>query len=158
MPELLSIGIESIGLRPPLFISVAPSGIVLPITVEIDASWDAVVVLFEPDVQLEVEARPPPSKVEELDVVLLVAPEPLALHVELGAGLSPPGLISVDASGAPAVVLLPLEPMPSGDVVPIPDEVTAVCAIAPCQPQRSATNNPNPDRIEISGMLVRATP
>lgn len=99
------------GLTPPLSISVAPRGIVLPawLNPEFDPdveSGEAVPVEDTVgDAQLDVEATdpaglyPPPSNVEFVSLTL----EPLLVDEQfaLGAGLKPPGLISVAPNGMP---------------------------------------------------------
>jgi hypothetical protein len=158
--ELLDIGTVISGLTPPLLISVEPSGIVPPFNVKFefvptDESGDAVpvdVAVFTDapgDAQTEVvvEPNPPPSKVEPIvDVEPMpepfnpVVPEdipelavnPLVLQFESGAGLKPPGSISVAPRGIPVELFDPLGPLepgtPSGDVVPMPPLVIGLCA------------------------------
>jgi len=62
------------------------------------------------------------------------------LQFESGAGLKPPGSISVAPSEIPVPLFNPLaalEPgMPSGDVGPRPDGVITLCACAAVQPNR----------------------
>jgi hypothetical protein len=155
----LDIGTVINGLMPALSISVEPSGIVPPFTVKfefvvVDQSGEAVPLdvallagaLVEAQAEVMVEPNPPPSKTEPVtDVETIpdpldpVVPEdipenadPLVLQFETGAGLKPPGSISVAPSGIPVALFDPLdalEPsMPSGEVAPRPDVVIALCA------------------------------
>src|SRR5262249_23479791 len=59
---------------------------------------------------------------------------PLALQFETGAGLKPPGSISVAPSGIPVALFDPLDALepntPSGDVVPRLDVLIPLCAWA----------------------------
>jgi hypothetical protein len=157
--ELLDIGAVISGLTPALSISVEPSGIVPPFNVKlefvvVDESGEAVPLdvallagaLVEAQAEVIVEPNPPPSKIEPVtDVEAIpdpldpVVPEdipenadPLVLQFETGAGLKPPGSISVAPSGIPVGLFDPLdalEPsMPSGEVAPRPDVVIALCA------------------------------
>ena len=150
--RLLDIGVVISGLTPALSISVEPSGIVPPFNVKfefvpIEESGDAkppdVALLADPLVEAHaevvIELNPPPSKTEPLtgvevpDPLSPVTPEdipeyaPLVLQFETGAGLKPPGSISVAPSGIPVVLFDPpdaLEPstpsgkVASGDVIP----------------------------------------
>jgi hypothetical protein len=166
------VGVESgtIGLRPVVPVSVAPSGIVPPIReAELvpDVEADGDVPLADDDAQPAVVFIPPPSNVEGviIDAVPLgpedcAEVEPLVLQVELTAGLKPPGLISVDPSGMLEFVapFVPPEPsVPSGEVVPIAGEVTEVCALTAAQPQnRASAANNNGRRIGISRTILRA--
>jgi hypothetical protein len=124
-------------------ISVAPSGIVLPITLEFvpDTCVEAVPPLGF-DVQMELGVRPPPSKaVEDVDDDVVSPVEPVELQVELGEGPRPPGSISVAPSGTPAPVkpLVPLVPdVPVGEVVPIPSGLVVVCAWPATQGAKNA--------------------
>ena len=168
--EPLDIGTVINGLTPALLISVEPSGIAPPFKVKFEfvpivESGDAVpvdvAVLTDPpcDAQSEVvaEPNPPPSKVEPMvdvepmpDPFNPVVPEdvpelavnPLALQFESGAGLKPPGSISVAPKGIPVGLFDPLgalEPgTPSGDVAPMPGLVITLCAWAAPQPSRIA--------------------
>lgn len=147
-------GTVGIGLTPLVPVSVAPSGIALPITLEPEGEAKAgVLPLPDVVVQLELGAViPPPSKVEEVDDVLLIPPEvPLALQVELGTVPRPPGSISVAPSGMP-VLFVPFVPMVlRADVVPNADGVTVVCALLAAQPQNSVRAVINSRRrIEVS--------
>ena len=156
--ELLDIGTVISGLTPALSISVEPSGIVPPFNVKfefvvVDESGEAVLVDVAlgtdapVDVQPEVmaEPNPPPSKTEPAAGVAaipeplnpVIPEDPLVLQAATGAGLKPPGSISVAPSGIPVVLFDPLdalEPsMPSGDVasrdvIPMPASVIALCA------------------------------
>jgi hypothetical protein len=160
--KLLVIGTVINGLTPALLISVEPSGIAPPFSVKFELvpiveSGDAVpvdvaVLTDAPgDAQIEVivEPNPPPSKVEPMpgvdaipDPLNPVMPEdipelavnPLVLQFESGAGLKPPGSISVAPSGIPVGLFDPvgaLEPgTPSGDVAPMPPLVIGLCAWA----------------------------
>jgi hypothetical protein len=168
--EPLDMGTMINGLTPPLLISVEPSGIAPPFKVKFEfvpivESGDAVpvdvaVLTDAPgDAQAEVvvEPNPPPSKVEPMvgveprpDALDPVMPEdipelaanPLALQFESGAGLKPPGSISVAPSGIPVGLFDPLgalEPgTPSGDVAPMPGLIITLCAWAAPQPNRIA--------------------
>jgi hypothetical protein len=148
---LLGAGTLSMGLTPPLSISVAPSGIVPPLSEEFEVtpgldSGEAVAPEDSScvDAQLDIEVadpatiNPPPSKVEVAPVVIPVVPEafvpnipkadPPALQFAVAAGLRPPGSISVAPSGIP-LPLDPLEPsVPRGDVAPIADVPIELCA------------------------------
>jgi hypothetical protein len=158
------------GLTPPLLISVEPSGIAPPFKVKFEfvpivesgdvVPVDVAVLTDAPgDAQAEVvvEPNPPPSKVEPMvgveprpDALDPVMPEdipelaanPLALQFESGAGLKPPGSISVAPSGIPVGLfdqLGALEPgTPSGDVAPMPGLIITLCAWAAPQPNRIA--------------------
>jgi hypothetical protein len=174
--ELLDIGTVISGLTPALSISVEPSGIVPPFKVKVgfapmDESGEAMPVdaplapnaLVEAQAEAMVEPNPPPSKTEPAtgveamaDPLSPVMPEdipeyaadPLVLQFEIGAGLKPPGSISVEPSGIPVALFDPagvLEPrIPSGDVAPMPELVIvpapliALCAWAAPQPNRIA--------------------
>jgi hypothetical protein len=137
-----------IGLTPPLASSVAPSGIAPPLRWNCKVAPAAASGEAEPseevssgDEQLDIEAAdptppsPPPSKEE---VALVVVPEALipfpaeldarGLQLGFGAGLNPPGLISVAANGMP-VPLDPPEPnTPGGEVAPIAERLIELCA------------------------------
>jgi hypothetical protein len=157
--EPLDIGTMINGLTPPLLISVEPSGIAPPFKVKFELvpiveSGDAVpvdvaVLIDAPgDAQTEVvvEPNPPPSKVEPMvgvepmpdEDIPELAVNPLALQFESGAGLKPPGSISVAPSGIPVGLfdsLGALEPgTPNGDVAPMPPLVIGLCAWAAPQP------------------------
>jgi hypothetical protein len=136
------------GLTPALSISVEPSGIVPPFNVKFefvptDESGKALPVdvalaadaLVDAQAEAMVEPDPPPSKTAP-------ATDPLVLQFETGAGLKPPGSISVAPSGIPVGLFDPpdvLEPsMPSGDVAPRPGVVIALCAWAAPLPSRIA--------------------
>jgi hypothetical protein len=166
----LDIGTVINGLTPALSISVEPSGIVPPFNVKfelvvVDESGGAVPVDVAPladalvDAQAEavVELNPPPSKTEPvLGIVAIPDPldpvmpedipeyvaDPLALQFETGAGLKPPGSISVAPSGMPVPLFDPLDELepsiPSGEVAPIPGVPIALCAWAAPQPKRTA--------------------
>jgi hypothetical protein len=163
--EPLDIGTVISGLTPALSISVEPSGIVPPFNVKLefvpmDESGEAVPVdaalLTDAPVDAHAEAmvepNPPPSKTElvtgvevmpdPLDDDIAEFDEPLVLQFDIGAGLRPPGSISVAPSGMPVPPFDPvatLEPsMPSGEVAPRPDVVVALCAWAAPQPNRTA--------------------
>ena len=130
--EALGSGTATIGLTPVLLVSVAPSGIELPMTdpLELAPGVDNPVAPADDEVQPEVISNPPPSKIvpaADVDVVLFVPEdcepvEPLAPQAKVGAGLRPPGSICVDPSGI-AETVVPLVPFvpntPSGEVAPI---------------------------------------
>ncbi|MCK1478227.1 hypothetical protein ABIB06_002099 [Bradyrhizobium sp. LB8.2] len=137
--EVLGSGTVTNGLTPVLPVSVAPSGIELPMTdpLELAPGVDEPVAPADDEVQPEVISNPPPSKVVPaavIDVVLFVPEdcepvEPLAPQDGVGAGLRPPGSISVDPSGLPETVvpLVPFVPnTPSGEVAPIAEGLTEV--------------------------------
>jgi hypothetical protein len=146
---LVGAGTVMMGLTPPLSISIAPSGIVPPLSVELELppEFDSGEAVPPGDsvcdeVQLDVEfvdgtaVNPPPSNVEVAPIVIPVmpeafvpdSPEPLALQFTVTVGLTPPGSISVAPSGMP-VPLDPLGPnVPSGDVAPIAGVLIEVCA------------------------------
>ena len=166
--ELLVIGTVINGLTPALSISVEPSGIVPPFNVKFELvpiveSGDAVpvdvaVLTDAPgDAQTEVivEPNPPPLKVEPVPAVDAIpdplnpvmpedipenAVDPLVLQFESGAGLKPPGSISVAPRGIPVGLFDPLGALkpgtPSGDVAPMPGLVITLCAWAAPQPNR----------------------
>jgi hypothetical protein len=154
--EMLGSGTVGIGLRPLVPVSVAPSGIALPITLEPEVeAWTGVVSLPVVVVQPEPDdIMPPPSKAEEVDDMLLVPlDEPVALQVEPGRGPRPPGLISVAPSGmlVPFEPFVPLAPnVPSGEVAPIPEELMVLCALPVAQAQRTARAAIENRRIDIS--------
>jgi hypothetical protein len=109
-----------------------------------------------------VELSPPPSNVDVIPVFELVpdievmpgplepavpkdmpaGEETLVLQFETGAGLKPPGSISVAPNGIPVALFDPLDALepstPSGDVAPMPALVIALCAWAAPQPTRIA--------------------
>jgi hypothetical protein len=168
--EPLDIGTVINGLTPGLSISVEPSGIVPPFNVKLElvpivesgeaVPVDVAVLTDAPsDAQTElvVEPNPPPSKVEPMvdvgprpDALDPIMPEdipelaakPLVLQFESGAGLRPPGSISVAPSGIPVGLFDPLgvlEPgTPSGDVAPMPPLVITLCAWAAPPPNMIA--------------------
>jgi hypothetical protein len=167
--EPLGIGTVISGLTPALSISVEPSGIVPPFNVKfefvvVDESGEAVPLdvallgdaFVEAQAEVIVEPNPPPSKIEPVtDVEAIPDPldpvipediaenvDPLALQFETGAGLRPPGSISVAPSGIPVALFDPLDTLepstPSGDVAPMPALVIALCAWAAPQPNRAA--------------------
>jgi hypothetical protein len=174
----LDIGTVINGLTPALSISVEPSGIVPPFKIKFEfvpivesgeaVPVDVAVLTDAPgDAQTEVvEPNPPPSKVEPMpgvepmpDALDPVMPEdipefadPLALQFESGAGLKPPGLISVAPSGIPVGLFDPLgalEPgTPSGDVAPMPPLVIGLCAFAAPQPNMIAATMKGKSLIE----------
>lgn len=133
VPDALGSGTAGIGLMPLVPVSVAPSGMVLPITLEfIPDTWVEDVPPLDVAAQVELGVRPPPSKVEEDvddNVALVPFVEAVALQAELGAGPRPPGSISVAPSGTPVpfALFVPLVPIVlSGEVAPIPEGLTAV--------------------------------
>lgn len=178
--KLLVIGTVINGLTPALSISVEPSGIAPPFSVKFELvpiveSGDAVpvdvaVLTDAPgDAQTEVvvEPNPPPSKVEPMvdvepmpDPFNPVMPEdipelavnPLVLQFESGAGLKPPGSISVAPSGIPVGLFDPLDALepgtPSGDVAPMPPLVIGLCASAAPQPSRIVATTRGKSRME----------
>jgi hypothetical protein len=134
------------GLIPPLFISVAPRGIAVPVRFDpgIDPGVDNGDAVPLEDSVGEVQfvllvVEPPPSKVEVVPLMLEVDPPPLNVELmpelvlvdeqfALEAGLKPPGSISVAPKGTP-VPPLEIEPgMPSGDVAPSPGVPITLCA------------------------------
>ena len=179
--KLLVIGTVINGLTPALSISVEPSGIAPPFSVKFELvpiveSGDAVpvdvAVLIDapgdPQTEFIVEPNPPPSKVEPMpgvdaipDPLNPVMPEdipelavnPLVLQFESGAGLKPPGSISVAPRGIPVGLFDPLgtlEPgTPSGDVAPIPGMVIVFCAWAAPQPNRIAATMKGKSLMEL---------
>jgi hypothetical protein len=131
-----------VGLRPPLSISVAPSG--MPPAPPVDAppdpdvtSPDAVLAtaLVAPQPVLPAPLMPPPSKVPipaDDKPLTVEQPEP---NSGPGAGLKPPTLSWVTPSGmlgGDEDVLAVMPDMPSGDVMPSaePPGVVVVCAAA----------------------------
>ena len=137
--EVLGRGTVSNGLTPVLLVSVAPSGIELPMTdpLKLAPGVNEAVAAADDEVQPEVISNPPPSKVVPaavIDVVLFVPEdcepvELLAPQAVVGAGLRPPGSISVDPSGI-AETVVPLVPFvpntPRGDVAPIAEGLMEV--------------------------------
>jgi hypothetical protein len=162
VPNVLGSGTVSIGLRPLVPVSVAPSGIVLPITLEFEVEDEAGVVPL-PDVVVQLELGdgiPPPSKVGDVDDVVPLA-ELAALQVELGARPRPPGSISVAPSGTPApleppVTLVPI--VPRGEVAPNPDGLMAVWALLAAQVQKIARAAIEKCRTNISCIAHSAAP
>jgi hypothetical protein len=189
----LDIGVVISGLTPALSISVEPSGIVPPFNVKfefvpMDESGEAVPLdvpllagaLMEAQAEVVVESNPPPSKTEPAtgvdampgplnpvmpeDIPEYVA-DPLTLQFEIGAGLRPPGSISVAPSGIPVALFDPLDALepstPSGDVasgnvIPMPTPVTALWAWAAPQPNRIAATMRGRslmERLRCSGEL-----
>jgi hypothetical protein len=182
--KLLDIGVIISGLTPGLSISVEPSGIVPPFNVKfefvpIEESGEAkppdvtllVDALVEAQAEVVVEPNPPPSKAEPTGIEAIPDPlspvmpedipeyaaDPLVLQFEIGAGLKPPGSISVAPSGIPVVLFDPpdaLEPsipsgdVASGDVVPMPAPVIALCAWAAPLPNRTAAAKRGKSLIE----------
>ena len=163
----LDIGAAISGLTPALSSSVEPSGIVPPFNVKFEfvvvgENGEAVPLdvalpvdaFVDAQVEVVVEPKPPPSKTEPAtgieaipDPLDPVMPEdipaaPLALQFETGAGLKPPGSISVAPSGIPVALFDPLDALepntPSGDVVPRLDVLIPLCAWAASQPSRIA--------------------
>jgi hypothetical protein len=140
-----------IGLTPPLSSSVEPSGIAPPSSL----NWEPVTAVVsgeavpfeeggcneaQPATELAdpFAAIPPPSKIDAAPVIVPVVPEALIAYPPepdarmpqfgFGAGLKPPGLISVAPNGMP-VPLDPPEPsMPRGEVAPIADGLIELCA------------------------------
>jgi hypothetical protein len=162
----LGPGTVIIGLMPPLFISVAPSGIAPPSSVRLEFPLgfdNGEAVLPEDstcdDVQPEAEIvdgpdNPPPSNVEVVPAPLVPdRPEapPLALQFVPVAGLKPPGSTSVAPSGRP----VPIDPLdasePNGDVGPIAGVLIAFCACPAPQLIKSAVVITSKRRIDTSG-------
>lgn len=158
-PGMLGAGTVIAGLTPPLSISVAPRGIELPARPDPEPDEDGAVPpedvvdvgAVQPGIA-DPAASPPPSKVEfAVDVepapLLPATPvdDPADEQVALGAGLRPPGSISVAPSGIP----VPLDPfevlepgMPSGDVAPMAGGLDVVCASAgPVQARLARTES-----------------
>jgi hypothetical protein len=165
----LDIGAVISGLTPALSSSVEPSGIVPPFNVKFEfavvgESGEAVPLdvalladaLVDAQVEVIVEPNPPPSKTEPatgieaipdpLDPVMPedipeYAADPLMVQFETGAGLKPPGSISVAPSGIPVALFDPLDALepstPSGEVAPNPGTVITLCACAAPQPSRT---------------------
>jgi hypothetical protein len=178
--KLLVIGTVINGLTPALSISVEPSGIAPPFSVKFELvpiveSGDAVpvdvaVLTDAPgDAQTEVvvEPNPPPSNIEPVtdvepmpDALDPIMPEdipelavnPLVLQFESGAGLKPPGSISVAPSGIPVGLFDPLDALepgtPSGDVAPMPPLVIGLCAFAAPQLSRIVATTRGKSRME----------
>jgi hypothetical protein len=143
---MLGTGTVISGLTPPLPISVEPSGIAPPFSLRLALAPAADSGEAVPLIETEGESthgvvaeppagRPPPSKVEVVPVVPVVPGEVVpvtpseelpALQVATGAGLKPPGSISVAPSGMP-VPVDPIEPgTPSGDVARVVGMVIVV--------------------------------
>jgi hypothetical protein len=138
------------GLTPALLISVEPSGMVPPFRVKLEfvsmvdsgeaVPVDDVAPLVDAQVEAAVEPNPPPSKLE-LVIGIDVMPDPFMLQFETGAGLNPPGSISVAPSGIPVPLFDPVDmlgpSMPSGEVAPMPGVVIELCACAAVEPKRT---------------------
>jgi hypothetical protein len=141
----LDIGTVINGLTPALSISVEPSGIVPPFNVKfefvvVDKSGVAVPLdvalladaLVEAQAEVIVEPNPPPSKTDPATAIEAIPDAADPLQFETGAGLRPPGSISVAPSGIPVALFDPLDALepstPSGDVAPMPALVIALCA------------------------------
>jgi hypothetical protein len=166
----LSISVEPSGIVPPFsvkfeFVPIVESGDAVPVDVAMltDAPGDA-------QTEVVVEPNPPPSKVEPIvdvepvepmpDALDPVMPEdipenavnPLVLQFETGAGLKPPGSISVAPRGIPVGLFDPLDALepgtPSGEVAPIPGLVIVLCAWAAPQPNRIAATMNGKSLIE----------
>jgi hypothetical protein len=164
---LLGTGTVIMGLTPPLSISVAPSGIMPPLSIELELlpgfdSGEAVPPRDSvcEEVQLDVEVvdgtavNPPPSNVEVAPIVIPVPeafiPDSPELQFTVTVGLTPPGSISVAPSGMP-VPLDPLGPsVPSGEVAPIAGVLIEVCACPAPQPIRTTAAIASNLRIDIS--------
>lgn len=150
-------GVLIMGLRPPLSISVAPSGMLPPFSVKLVPAPDCGEAVppdtcDEPVAQLVVEVdealgvSPPPSNVPLEPVAI-----PETLQLAPGIGLRPPGSTSV----APSEMPVPLDPadapgMPRGDVSPNPDVPVALCACAVPQINKNAAMTVNARNISIS--------
>jgi hypothetical protein len=144
------------GLKPPLLISVAPSGMVPPFSVKLAPAPDCGDAVppdtcddpeAQPDVGELPVGSPPPSKVPP-DPVADPVPAP---QLAPGIGLSPPGSISVAPSGIPAPFDPPDVPgTPSGDVVPIADVAIELWAWAASQMNKKAVTTANARNIGIS--------
>lgn len=162
--EVLGIGTVIIGLIPALSISVEPSGIVPPFSVALEVvpgftSGEAVPV--EVTFVADEQAKPPPSNVEFVpDIVedplgpdIPEDEDPPELQVETGAGLKPPGSISVAPSGMPVPELDPVDEfvpsIPSGEVAPIPDVPVTLWACAGPVPSRAAAVMSTKKRMEL---------
>jgi hypothetical protein len=158
LPEVIGVtvglGTEVIGLRPLPVVSVEPSGIAPPSSVNVEVMpgvdvWKELALVDE-DVQPAVGVAdpfaviPPPSNVEEVVVAELVLLDPgcmFDVQVEVATGPRPPGDSSVAPSGMPVPLglLVPLEPnVPNGEVAPMAG-VIAVCAAAAWRLQRNAS-------------------
>jgi hypothetical protein len=146
---------------PALSISVEPSGIVPPFKVKfefvpIEERGDAT-PLDVAQAGVVLGPNPPPSKAEPTGIEAISDPlnpvipedipeyvaEPLVLQLEIGAGLKPPGSISVAPSGIPVPLFVPLglpEPsIPMGEVTPVPVVLIGLwaCAAATAEQDRS---------------------
>lgn len=122
------------GLMPPGSISVAPSGTLLPTTLVLEmAAGVGAAALLDAEEQ-PVGLKPPPSNVPAVDDAVVAAPA--VSHDGFGAGLRPPTLSSVDASGT-AVELVPLASA-AAPGMPRGDDVSALCALATCSAQTAA--------------------
>ena len=169
----LSISVEPSGIAPPFsvkfeLVPIVESGDAVPVDVAVltDAPGDA-------QTEVVVEPNPPPSKVEPMvevvptpdvepmpDALDPIMPEdvpelavnPLVLQFESGAGLKPPGSISVAPSGIPVGLFDPLDALepgtPSGDVAPMPPLVIGICAFAAPQPNRIVATTRGKSRME----------
>jgi hypothetical protein len=139
----LSISVESSGMAPPFRAKLEP----VPAVESGEAVPDVV-----PLIDAQAEPNPPPSNTEPatdvdampdpLDAVIPEYEDPLVLQFETGAGLSPPGLISVAPSGIPVPLFARLEmpkpSIPSVEVTPVPVELIKFWACAAPQPTRTA--------------------
>jgi hypothetical protein len=131
-----------------------------------------------PEVTVPIPVVPPPSKVDAVPGVALVPavedadaadvaiPEesmPAAMQLgapaiePIGAGLKPPGSISVAPSGIPVGEAEDVEPgMPSGEVAPMLGVPIAVCARLALPLNSIATASTNKRRIETSCTVCRS--
>jgi hypothetical protein len=169
-------GTPIMGAIPPGLTSVAPSGMVPPMSgdggIREFASEEEVpgpVVVDEALVQLlSGSVIPPPPSNEELMLELLVTSENPELLVELAEpqegdtmGLSPPGSISVAPSGifdpmmpVGSPVLDPPGPsVPSGEVAPMPEVTKAFWAYMGSQPNRIVNAIMKAPRMALSGLV-----
>jgi hypothetical protein len=177
---LLGAGMPIMGLTPALPISVEPRGIVPPLSIDaalmpgldngdaipVDGVRPDAVGAQLPDVDVPIPVVPPPSKVElapvaadpacpgasipEEDMPVVKQLEPLT-EEPTGAGLKPPGSISVAPSGIPVGKLEEVEPgMPSGDVTPRPGVPIVLWASAGALLNKSTAASTNNRRIDTS--------
>jgi hypothetical protein len=163
----LGTGLTGIGLRPAFVVSTEPNGIPTgeaPPGDGVDIADDDAVPLVELVPQLAVlpgngipVANPPPSKVpdipeDEVEVVVgHVTLPPIISGVPTGSGLSPGDGSSVSPREFPVGGTVVAPVMPDGEVAPIAETVSSICAAAGPQSNAIVSN----DTISTSRIGVR---
>ena len=164
----LGIGLTGIGLRPALVVSTEPNGIPAgeaPPGDGVDIADDDAVPPVELVPQFAVLpgngipiANPPPSKVPDVpedavEVVVIghVTPPPIIPGVPTGSGLRPGDGSSVAPMAFPVGGTVVAPVMPGGEVAPIPETVSSICAAT--GPQKNAIVRI--DAISTSRIVVR---